>query len=156
MERILSAPRWALVAVVATFTLAVAALVTGLSGSAHAATPQTAANAANWVPKGNGDNNDEECPDDQQSNDNNKHDNNNDNNNNNEDNETCPPTITTSTITITKTTTTTTTGTTPAMTALPVTGSSSSGGVLALVGAGLLMAGGVGMFGLRRLRDRRG
>jgi hypothetical protein len=43
------------------------------------------------------------------------------------------------------------------MTALPVTGSSSSGGgVLALVGAGLLMAGGVGMFGLRRLRDRRG
>jgi hypothetical protein len=124
MERILSAPRWALVAVVATFTLAVAMLVNGLSGSANAASPPA---AANWAPPAHV----------------------------TTTTTTAPPTTVTTTVTEATTTTKTTTAT---LTALPVTGSSpgSSGGVAALVGAGLLMAGGIGMFGLRRLRDRRG
>ena len=65
MERILSAPRWALVAVVATFTLAVAALVTGLSGPAHAGPPPAAANAAIQGQHLNGDENGEDDDDDE-------------------------------------------------------------------------------------------
>jgi LPXTG-motif cell wall-anchored protein len=142
-----------LVAVVATFTLAVAALVTGLSGPAHAGPPPAAANAAIQGQHLNGDENGEDCTDDPPAPDQTNMNNDNKNDNHDCDHKTTPPPTT---VTTTITTTTTTTATSPTMTALPVTGSSSGGGVLALVGAGLLMAGGVGMFGLRRLRDRRG
>jgi LPXTG-motif cell wall-anchored protein len=147
MVRILHAPRWALAVVLGTFVVAVAILVTGLSASANAspsnaAPPQRAATAGDYHTSGGQDGKD-------------GHDGNKDDHETKTKTSTSskPPTTvtTTKTKTETETATTTTTAPTETLTKLPVTGDSSRS-PLVLIGSGLLVAAGLGMFGLRRWR----